>query len=211
MRLALAFLALLVLGALLVVHYRHQRRRWVFPGLLAASVLVAPTLAIPLLTLAAVPYILEHGPEADSSLGSGRSLGTQVFPLAGNIRQGGIVETAFGVTLRELVEGYGGGTLSGRPLRAVQLGGPLGAYLPASALDVTMDYESVAEAGGMLGHGGVVVFDDTLDLNFGDEVVKLRHTPSAHTDGDSLVYFRGTDPAMGRMTKYTVVQDVDAG
>ena len=123
-----------------------------------------PTLINNVLTVAAVPYILEHGPEAYSTLGAGRSLGTQVFQLAGNIRQGGIVETAFGVTLRELVEGYGGGTRSGRPVRAVQLGGPLGAYLPASALDVAMDYESVAEAGGMLGHGGVVVFDETVDM-----------------------------------------------
>ncbi len=87
-----------------------------------------------------------------------------MFQLSGNIRRGGIVETAFGVTLRELVEGYGGGTLSGRPVRAVQLGGPLGAYLPASSLDVPMEYEAVASAGGMLGHGGVVVFDDTVDM-----------------------------------------------
>jgi formate dehydrogenase iron-sulfur subunit len=123
-----------------------------------------PTLINNVLTMAAVPYILEHGPDAYASLGSGRSLGTQVFQLAGNVRQGGIVETAFGITLRELVEGYGGGTLSGRPLRAVQLGGPLGAYLPAGALDVAMEYEAVAEAGGMLGHGGVVVFDDTVDM-----------------------------------------------
>ena len=123
-----------------------------------------PTLINNVLTVAAVPSILEHGAEAYASLGSGRSLGTQVFQLAGNVRQGGIVETAFGVTLRELVEGYGGGTLSGRPLRAVQLGGPLGAYLPASALDVAMDYEAVAAAGGMLGHGGIVVFDDTVDM-----------------------------------------------
>ncbi len=110
-----------------------------------------PTLINNVLTVAAVPSILEHGAEAYASLGSGRSLGTQVFQLAGNVRQGGIVETAFGVTLRELVEGYGGGTLSGRPLRAVQLGGPLGAYLPAGALDVAMDYEAVAEVGGDAG------------------------------------------------------------
>lgn len=123
-----------------------------------------PTLINNVLTMAAVPFIIEHGADEYSALGSGRSLGTQVFQLAGSIRQGGIVETAFGISLRELVEGYGGGTLSGRPLRAVQLGGPLGAYLPASALDVAMDYESVAAAGGMLGHGGIVVFDDTVDM-----------------------------------------------
>ena len=111
-----------------------------------------------------MPFIVEHGPAAYAGRGAGRSLGTQVFQLAGNIRRGGIVETPFGITLRELVEGFGGGTLSGRPVRAVQLGGPLGAYLPAHALDVPMDYESVAAAGGMLGHGGIVVFDDTVDM-----------------------------------------------
>jgi len=123
-----------------------------------------PTLISNVLTMAAVPFIASHGPAAYSELGCGRSLGTQVFQLGGNVRQGGIVETAFGITLRELVEGYGGGTRSGRPVRAVQVGGPLGAYLPASALDVVMDYEALATAGGMLGHGGIVVFDDTVDM-----------------------------------------------
>ena len=123
-----------------------------------------PTLINNVLTIAAVPWILTHGPDAYADLGAGRSLGTQVFQLAGNIRQGGIVETAFGITLRELVDGYGGGTRSGRPVRAVQAGGPLGASLPADRLDVAMEYEALAEAGGMLGHGGVVVFDDTVDM-----------------------------------------------
>jgi formate dehydrogenase iron-sulfur subunit len=123
-----------------------------------------PTLINNVLTMAAVPFIIEQGAGAYAALGTGRSIGTQVFQLAGNVRRGGIVETPFGITLRELVEGYGGGTLSGRPVRAVQLGGPLGAYLPASALDAAMDYESVAAVGGMLGHGGVVVFDDTVDM-----------------------------------------------
>jgi formate dehydrogenase iron-sulfur subunit len=123
-----------------------------------------PTLVANVLTVAAVPTILEHGAGAYAALGTGRSTGTQVFQLAGNVRCGGIVETAFGITLRELVEGYGGGTRSGRPVRAVQVGGPLGAYLPASALDVAMDYEALAAAGGMLGHGGIVVFDDTADM-----------------------------------------------
>lgn len=122
-----------------------------------------PTVVNNLLSFAAVPWILEHGGEAYAALGTGRSLGTQVFQLAGNVARGGIVETAFGVTLRTLVEDFGGGTRSGRPVRAVQVGGPLGAYLPASALDVPMDYEELAAAGGMLGHGGVVVFDDTFD------------------------------------------------
>jgi formate dehydrogenase iron-sulfur subunit len=80
------------------------------------------------------------------------------------VAQGGIVETAFGVTLRELVEDFGGGTLSGRPVRTVQVGGPLGAYLPASQFDLPMEYEAFAAAGAMRGHGGVVVFDDTVDM-----------------------------------------------
>jgi len=123
-----------------------------------------PTLIANVLSIAAVPFIAERGPEAYSAYGTGRSRGTQVFQLAGNIRQGGIVETGFGITLRELVEDYGAGTRSGRPVRAVQVGGPLGAYLYAGDLDVPMDYEELAAAGGMLGHGGVVVFDDTVDM-----------------------------------------------
>ena len=123
-----------------------------------------PTLINNVLTIAAVPFILEHGPEAYGALGTGRSIGTQVYQLAGNVRQGGIVETPFGITLRELVDGYAAGTRTGRPVRAIQLGGPLGAYLTADAMDVSMDYESVAAAGGMLGHGGIVVFDDTVDM-----------------------------------------------
>ncbi|MGH6820939.1 MAG: NADH-ubiquinone oxidoreductase-F iron-sulfur binding region domain-containing protein, partial [Methylocella sp.] len=89
---------------------------------------------------------------------------TQPFQLAGNIKHGGLVEKAFGVTLRQLIEDFGGGTHSGKPLRAVQVGGPLGAYLPASQLDLAMDYESFADAGAMVGHGGLVVFDETVDM-----------------------------------------------
>lgn len=123
-----------------------------------------PTLVNNVLTLAAVPGIIADGAAAYQALGMERSRGTQVFQLAGNIARGGIVELAFGVTLGDLVEGYGGGTRSGRPLRAVQVGGPLGAYLPADALDVPMDYEALAAAGGLLGHGGIVAFDDTVDM-----------------------------------------------
>ena len=123
-----------------------------------------PTLVNNVLTLAAVPGIIADGAAAYQALGMDRSRGTQVFQLAGNIARGGIVEVAFGVTLGELVEGYGGGTRSGRPLRAVQVGGPLGAYLPADTLDVPMDYEVLAAAGGLLGHGGIVVFDDSVDM-----------------------------------------------
>ena len=123
-----------------------------------------PTVVNNVLTFAAVPMILADGAAAYQERGVGRSRGTQVFQLAGNIARGGIVEADFGITLRELVEDYGGGTRSGRPVKAVQVGGPLGAYLAADELDVVMDYEALAEADAMLGHGGVVVFDDTVDM-----------------------------------------------
>jgi formate dehydrogenase iron-sulfur subunit len=123
-----------------------------------------PTVVNNVLTLAAVSTILAEGAAHYRDFGSGRSRGTLTVQLAGNIRRGGLVEIPFGATLRDLVEGYGGGTASGRPLRAIQVGGPLGGYLPESLWDTPLDYEALAEAGGMLGHGGVVVFDDTVDL-----------------------------------------------
>jgi len=123
-----------------------------------------PTAVNNVLTLCAVPMVLAEGAAAYADLGTGRSRGTQVFQLAGNIKQGGIVELPFGVTLGELVEQYGGGTLTGRPVRAVQVGGPLGAYLPPERFDLPMDYEAFAEAGAMVGHGGIVVFDETVDM-----------------------------------------------
>jgi len=123
-----------------------------------------PTVINNVLTLSTVPMILADGADVYKARGVGRSLGTQVFQLAGNIARGGIVETAFGITLNELVNTYGGGTLTGRPLRAVQIGGPLGAYFSTAQFDTSMDYESLIAAGGMLGHGGIVVFDDSVDL-----------------------------------------------
>jgi formate dehydrogenase iron-sulfur subunit len=123
-----------------------------------------PTVINNLLSFASTPWILEHGAKAYAAYGVGRSLGSQPFQLAGNIRYGGLVELAFGATLRDLIEGFGGGTRTGRPIRAVQVGGPLGAYLPQSLLDTPLDYESIAAVGGMLGHGGIVVFDDSVDM-----------------------------------------------
>ncbi|WP_369037715.1 formate dehydrogenase beta subunit [Streptomyces adonidis] len=123
-----------------------------------------PTVVNNVLTLTTVPVVLADGAKAYQDLGVGRSRGTQVFQLGGNIARGGIVETAFGITLRELIEDYGGGTHTGRPVRTVQVGGPLGAYLPESLFDLPMDYEAFAEAGAMLGHGGIVVFDDSVDM-----------------------------------------------
>jgi formate dehydrogenase iron-sulfur subunit len=123
-----------------------------------------PTVVNNVLSLASVPTILAEGAEVYSGHGMDRSRGTQVFQLGGNIARGGIVEVGFGITLGELVEGFGGGTRSGRPVRAVQVGGPLGAYLATSQLSVPMDYEAFAAIGAMIGHGGVVVFDDTVDM-----------------------------------------------
>ncbi|WP_179056311.1 formate dehydrogenase beta subunit [Pseudomonas umsongensis] len=123
-----------------------------------------PTLVHNVLTLASVPLILAKGAQFYRDYGMGRSLGTMPFQLAGNVRHGGLVERAFGLTLRELVEGYGGGTASGRPLKAAQVGGPLGAWVPPSQFDTPLDYEAFAAMGAMLGHGGVVVADDTLDM-----------------------------------------------
>jgi formate dehydrogenase iron-sulfur subunit len=123
-----------------------------------------PTVVNNLVSLATVPIILAEGAGAYKNFGMGRSRGTMPIQLAGNIKQGGLIELAFGTTLRELIYDYGGGTYSGRPVRAVQVGGPLGAYWPESLFDVPFDYEAFAAKNGMVGHGGVVVFDDTVDL-----------------------------------------------
>jgi formate dehydrogenase iron-sulfur subunit len=123
-----------------------------------------PTVINNVMTLAAVPMILADGAASYQSFGVDRSRGTQVFQLAGNILRGGIVELPFGITLGDLVNKVGGGTHSGRPIKTVQIGGPLGAYLGVESWDVPMGYESLAEVGGMLGHGGIVVFDDTVNM-----------------------------------------------
>ena len=123
-----------------------------------------PTIVNNVVSLATVPVILERGAAFYKEYGMGRSRGTLPLQLAGNVKHPGLVEKAFGVTLRDMVEDYGGGTCSGRPLRAVQVGGPLGAYFPASMLDLPMDYEAFAAKKGIVGHGGIVVFDDTVDL-----------------------------------------------
>jgi len=123
-----------------------------------------PTVINNVITFASVPIILDKGAKYYADYGMGRSRGTLPFQLAGNIKHGGLVEKAFGITLRELLYDYGGGSASGRPIRAVQVGGPLGAYLPESQFDTPLDYEAFAAIGGMVGHGGVVVFDDTVDM-----------------------------------------------
>jgi len=123
-----------------------------------------PTVVNNLISLATVPIILDKGADYYRDFGMGRSRGTLTIQLAGNIKHGGLVETAFGMTLHDAIYNFGAGTATGRPLRAVQVGGPLGAYFPASFLDTPLDYEAFAARKGMLGHGGIVVFDDTVDL-----------------------------------------------
>jgi formate dehydrogenase iron-sulfur subunit len=123
-----------------------------------------PTVINNVLSLAAVPFILAEGAKAYADYGMGRSRGTMPIQLAGNVKQGGLFETAFGVTLHELVDDIGGGAASGRPVKAVQVGGPLGAYFPRALFDTPFDYEAFAARDGLIGHGGVVVFDDTVDM-----------------------------------------------
>lgn len=123
-----------------------------------------PTVVNNVISLASVANIINLGSECYAGMGVDRSKGTLAFQLAGNIKRGGLVEKSFGVTLRELVEDWGGGTASGRPVKAVQVGGPLGAYIPADQLDIPMDYEAFVDIGAMIGHGGIVVFDDTTDM-----------------------------------------------
>jgi len=123
-----------------------------------------PTVVNNVLSLAAIPFILNEGAKAYADFGMGRSRGTMPIQLAGNIKFGGLFETAFGVTLGELVDDIGGGTFTGRPVRAVQVGGPLGAYFPRALFDTRFDYEAFAARDGLIGHGGIVVFDDSVDM-----------------------------------------------
>jgi formate dehydrogenase iron-sulfur subunit len=123
-----------------------------------------PTVVNNLLTFATIPYILDQGARAYAEFGMGRSRGTMPIQLAGNVKHGGLFEVAFGITLGELVDDIGGGTASGRPVRAVQIGGPLGAYFPRALFDTPFDYEAFAARDGLIGHGGIVVFDDTVDM-----------------------------------------------
>jgi len=129
-----------------------------------AGLFGAPTVVNNVLTLAAAPFILSEGPQAYAALGHGRSRGTVAIQLAGNVKYGGLFECPFGITLGELVNDIGGGAESGRPVRAVQVGGPLGAYFPPSMFHLPFDYEALAEVDGLIGHAGVVVFDDTVDM-----------------------------------------------
>jgi formate dehydrogenase iron-sulfur subunit len=123
-----------------------------------------PTVVNNVVTLCSVPVVLARGAQFYKDFGAGESRGTIPLQLAGNVKQGGLVERAFGLTVKELVYDYGGGSARGRPVRAVQIGGPLGAYLPASEFDTPLEYEALSAKNALLGHGGVVVFDDRVDM-----------------------------------------------
>jgi formate dehydrogenase iron-sulfur subunit len=123
-----------------------------------------PTIVNNVISLASVPIILDKGAAYYRDYGMGKSRGTLPIQLGGNIKRGGLIEKAFGVTLRELLYDYGGGSASGRPIRTAQVGGPLGAYIPEAHFDTPIDYEAFTEIGALLGHGGIVVFDDTVNM-----------------------------------------------
>ena len=123
-----------------------------------------PTVINNVITLASIPIILERGAQFYKDYGMGRSTGTLPFQLAGNVKHGGLIEKAFGLTLRELLYDFGGGSRSGRPIKTVQVGGPLGTYVPESQWDIPLDYEAYAAVGATVGHGGIVAHDDTADL-----------------------------------------------
>ncbi len=123
-----------------------------------------PTVVNNVLTLATAPWILTNGPHAYAALGYGRSRGTQPIQLAGNVKRPGLYEAPFGLTLGQIVMEIGGGTASGRPVKAVQCGGPLGAYFPPALFDTIYDYEAFTARDGLVGHGGIVVFDDSVDM-----------------------------------------------
>ena len=130
-----------------------------------AGLFGCPTVVNNVLTLTAAAHILKPGgAERYSSLGVGRSRGTMPVQLGGNIRFGGLVEVPFGITLAELIHDFGGGTASGRPVKAAQVGGPLGAYIPPAQFSLPLDYEAYAAADALVGHAGVVVFDDSADM-----------------------------------------------
>jgi len=133
-----------------------------FPAI--AGLFEKPTIVNNVLSIATIPMIFEEGAQAYADCGVGRSRGTMPLQIAGNVKHGGLCEVDFGLTLGEIVNDIGGGTLSGRPVRAVQCGGPLGAYVPVKDFDLIFDYEDFAKRDALIGHGGLVVFDDTVDM-----------------------------------------------
>jgi len=167
-----------------------------------------PTVVNNVLTLAAIPFILAHGAQAYADYGVGRSRGTMPIQLAGNIRFGGLYETAFGITLGELVNIIGGGTASGRPVRAVQVGGPLGAYHPVSQFDLPFDYEAFAAGGGLIGHAGITVFDDSVDM--GRQARFAMEFCAAESCGKCTPCRIGSTRGVETLDRILAGQDVDA-
>jgi formate dehydrogenase iron-sulfur subunit len=125
-----------------------------------------PTVVNNVLSMATAPMILADGGAAYHALGMDRSRGTIPLQIAGNVKYAGLCEVPFGLKLGEIVNDIGGGTLSGRPVKAVQVGGPLGAYVPVSLFDTPFDYEAYTKVDSLIGHGGLVVFDDTVDMSW---------------------------------------------
>ena len=123
-----------------------------------------PTVVNNVISLCSVPWIMSHGGQAYAEYGLGRSRGTLCVQLGGNVKQGGLIEVGFGISLGDVIEQFGLGTASGRPVRAAMVGGPLGAYFPPKLFDTPLDYEAFAAKAGLVGHGGIVVFDDTVDM-----------------------------------------------
>lgn len=123
-----------------------------------------PTVINNVISLASVPIILDKGGAHYKDFGMGRSRGTMALQIAGNVKHGGLFEAAFGLTLGEIIDGIAGGTATGRPVKAVRVGGPLGAYFPRTLFDTPFDYEAFAAKDGLIGHAGIVVFDDTADM-----------------------------------------------
>ena len=123
-----------------------------------------PTLINNVITLASMSVILFHGKEIFSQFGSGKSVGTMPYQLCGNIKQGGLIEVPFGITLNEMIYDFGAGTFNEKPIHAVQIGGPLGFYLPAHLLNTPLTIEALMDLKGSLGHGGVIVFDDSTNM-----------------------------------------------
>lgn len=123
-----------------------------------------PTVVNNVISLASIPVIMDRGATFYKDFGMGRSRGTIPIQIAGNVRYGGLFETAFGLSLGEIVDHIGGGTATGRPVKAVQVGGPLGAYFPRELFGTPFDYEAFAAKDGLIGHAGITVFDDTANL-----------------------------------------------
>jgi formate dehydrogenase iron-sulfur subunit len=167
-----------------------------------------PTLVNNVLTLATAPWIIAHGAEAYAAHGVGRSRGTMPVQLGGNVRFAGLHEVPFGMPLGEIVDGLGGGTASGRPVRAVQCGGPLGAYFPRSLFDTPFDYESFAARDGLVGHGGIVVFDDSVDM--GAQARFAMEFCAAESCGKCTPCRIGSVRGVEVMDRLLAGQDVDA-